>query len=130
MRRQVVADDNAARPHLGDQVFDEPLPEDAAVHRSVDQHRREDAIVLEPGDEGGRHPVAMRRLAVERLALATPAAQPGHAGRGPGLVDEHQRSEVQPGLRRAPDVAGDDDIGPVLLSREDGPFFCAAARAA
>lgn len=130
VRRQVVADDDAARLHLGNQVFDEPLSEDDAGHRSVDQHRREDAVVLEPGHERRGHPVTVWRLTVERFAPVAPAAGSDHARRRSGLVDEHQPVEVEPGLGRSPDVAGERDVRPILLAGVDRPFFCAAAPAA
>lgn len=76
------------------------------------------------GDERGGHPVTVRRLAQEELASWSPATQSGHAGLGPGLVDEREAGKVEPGLRRTPDIAGDSHIEPVPLSREDGPFLC------
>lgn len=65
----------------------------------------------------------------QRLAPAAPTAQPGHAGRRSDLVDEHEAVEVEPGLRRPPELACDGDVRPILLGRVDRPFFCAAAPA-
>ena len=120
---QIVGDDNAAGRHFGDQAFDQPLTEDFAGHRRIHQHRREDAVVLEPSHEGRGHPMAMGCLADERLALVAPAMRSHHArGRG-GLIDEHQRLEVEPGLRRLPDRPRYRDVGPVLLTGVDCSFF-------
>ena len=69
----------------------------------------------------------MRCLADERLALVAPAMGPHHARGGAGLVNEHQRLEVEPGLRRLPDRTRYRDVGPVLLAGVDCSFFLAPA---
>lgn len=53
--RKVVGDNDAARFHLGDQRFFEPLPEQRASHRTGQEHRREDVAMREARDEGLRH---------------------------------------------------------------------------
>ena len=121
--RQVIADHDTAGRQFGDEMIGQPLLEDASGHRPVDQHRRGDTVMAQRGDEGGGHPVTVRGFADQRLALAAPAAQPGHAGGRAGLVDEGEAGEVEPGLRCAPDLARYRDIGPVLLSGVDRPFF-------
>jgi hypothetical protein len=40
----------------------------------------------------------MRNLVDEALAPWRPAAQPGHVGLGPGLVDEHQSPGIDAAL--------------------------------
>ena len=124
---KIVAHHDGAGLHFGDEMLDQPLVEDAAGHRSIDEHRCQDAVVLQAGDEGRGHPVTMGRLAQERLALLPPAISARHIGRGAGLVDKDERGEVKLLLRRAPDLAGNGDIQPALLSREDRDFFYAAA---
>lgn len=121
--RQIVGDDDAAGRHFGDQAFDQPLAEDFAGHRRIHQHWREDAVVLEPSHEGRGHPMAMGRLADERPALVAPAMRSHHARGRAGLIDEHQRLEVEPGLRRLPDRTRYRDVGPVLLAGVDCSFF-------
>ena len=120
---QIVRDDDAAGRHFRDQVFNQPLAEDFAGHRRVDQHRRENAVMLQSRYEGGGHPVTMRCLAEERLAFMAPAMRSCHARGRAGLIDEHQRCEVEPGLRRLPDRTRYRDVGPVLLAGVDCSFF-------
>lgn len=87
--RKIVDDDGAAGPHFGDQAFFEPLLEDRARHRARQQLRGEDAVMGQAGDEGGRHPVAVRNLGEELLALLTPAVAARHRRVRAGLIDEH-----------------------------------------
>ena len=120
---QIVGDDDAAGRHFGDQAFGQPLAEDFAGHRRVDQHRREDAVMLQPGHECRCHPVTVGCLADERFALVAPAMRANHARGRTGLIDEHQRLEVETGLRCPPDRTRYRDVGPVLLAGVDCSFF-------
>ena len=51
------------------------------------------------------------------LATFGPAAQPGHLGRGAGLVDEYETLRVEVRLRFEPGFAPSGDVGPFLLRR-------------
>lgn len=89
--RQIVDDDDAARQHLGDQTFFEPLLEDHAGHGTRQQLRGEDGVMGQAGQERRRHPVAVWRFADKFLALMAPAVRPRHGRIGAGFIDEHQR---------------------------------------
>lgn len=67
--------------------------------------------------------MAMGGLADEWLALVTPAMRAHHAGGRAGLIDEHQRLEVEPGLGHPPDRTRYRDVGPVLFAGIDCSFF-------
>ena len=119
---QIIDNDNAARLHLGDQAFLQPLAEDHAVHRAWQQVRGEDAIMRQACDKGGCHPVAMWSLGEELSAFVTPAMAARHRGVGAGLIDKDQRTEVEARLGCCPELARQCDIRPVLLGREYGFF--------
>jgi hypothetical protein len=120
--REIVDDDDAARPHFRDQAFREPLLEDCAGHRTWEQLWSQDGVMGQPGDEGRCHPVTMRHFGEEFLALLTPAMAARHRRVRAGLIDKYQRGEVEIGLRRPPELAGEGDIGPILFSREERFF--------
>jgi len=61
-------------------------------------------------------PMAPRHPADDAAAAPRPAAQPGHIGRGRGLVDEHQPSRIETWLRRLPGKPRRGDIRPLLLA--------------
>lgn len=119
---QIINDDDAARPHFRDQTFLEPLLEDCAGHRAREQLRGENAVMSQTGNEGGCHPMAVWYLGEELLALVAPTMAARHRGVRAGLVDEYQRCKVETGLRRLPEFAGQSDVRPILLSREDRFF--------
>lgn len=122
VRREIVDDDDAADSHFWDQPFFEPLLEDLAVHRAWDQHWRKDAVMPETGYEGLGHPVAVGCLAEQLLAFLAPAMSAHHAGRRPGLIDEHETGKVEVRLRGRPQLASQGNIRPVLLRRKDRFF--------
>ena len=69
--------------------------------------------------EGLGQPVAERRLGVQALAPSAAPAQPGHLGRGAGLIDEDQpvRLLAQPRLAPgAPVLARLADVGALLFA--------------
>jgi hypothetical protein len=49
------------------------------------------------------------------LSFQGPAAQPGHLGRGAGLVDEDQVLRIKVGLGCEPGPAPGCNVGPLLL---------------
>ena len=64
--------------------------------------------------------MAVRDLVDEPLALWSPAAQAGHVGLGPGLVDEDETSRVDEALIGAPARAMAADVAAVLFARDEG----------
>ena len=85
MAAEIVEDDDAARLQFRDQELRGPCGEALTSDRAVKHARGNDAVMAQPGDEGQRFPVAMRRLAGQRLALRAPAVGARHVGLGPYL---------------------------------------------
>ena len=57
----------------------------------------------------------MRHGGSATLSFRSAAAQPGHFGRGAGLVDEDQALRIKVRLGGEPGPAPDCDVGPLLL---------------
>jgi hypothetical protein len=89
----------------------------AAGHRSVEDQRRDDATLPEPGNEGRSPPVAVGYRGDQALADRPAAVAPGHVGGGAGLVDEDKPRRVHEALPDAPQPALAGDVGTVLLGR-------------
>jgi hypothetical protein len=115
---QVIDDDDATRHHFGDQALFKPLAEDHAGHRAWEQLRGEDAVMRQPCDKGGRHPVTVRGLGEELLALVAPAMAAGHRRVGAGFIDEHEVGKVETRLSSLPQLTRQGDVRPVLLRRK------------
>jgi hypothetical protein len=60
--------------------------EDAAVHRSVDDEGRGEAVAAQAGDEGLCLPMAERDFGAKPLTLQAAATQARHLRGGSGLV--------------------------------------------
>jgi hypothetical protein len=89
--------------------------EDIGIHRTVDDHGREDLVPADGGDQGGGLPAAVRDLGDEPMAARATAMGPGHVGLGPGLVDENQLVGRQLRLPCAQLLPGLRDVRPILL---------------
>src|SRR3546814_3686072 len=79
-----------------------------AVDRTIEDARRGEPIAAQGAQEGHGAPVTVRGEAAHPLASRPPAAQWGHVGLDPGLVDEHETAGIEttlPGLP-APALAG------------------------
>jgi hypothetical protein len=61
--------------------------------------------------------MAVRDWGTAALTASGPAAQPGHFGRGAGLVDEGQALGVEVRLSVEPGASPGRDVGPLLLAR-------------
>ena len=123
VRAQIVHDDDVTVPQRRNQNLLDVEKEGLAVDRSLDEPRSGDAIVAQSGHEGHGLPAAVRHLGFEALTARRPAPQRRHIGLGPGLVDEHQPSGIDPipilGPLRPP--AG--DIGTILLGGNQRLFL-------
>ena len=89
--------------------------EDLSVHRTVDDHGREDLASADGGDQGGGLPAAVRDLGDKPLAARAAAMGPRHVGLGPGLVDEDQLVGRQLRLPCAQRLASLGDVRTILL---------------
>lgn len=97
-------------------------PEGFTVDRAIQNKRRVDPVVAQCCDEGHGAPVTMRRMADQAFAFGSPAAQPGHVGLGPGLVNEDKAARVDPVLMPLPACAAAAHVRAVLLLGELGLF--------
>jgi hypothetical protein len=66
--------------------------------------------------------MAVRDWRTTPFATSGAAAQPGHLGRGTGLIDEHQMVRIEVRLRVEPGLAPPGDVGPLLLAGVRGFF--------
>ena len=107
---------------VGDQELLDVGQELLAVDRASEETGRIDAVMTQGGQEGECTPAAMRCLADQPVAARPPAAQRGHVGLGPGLVDEDQAPGIDARLAGLPSQAAPGDIRAILLSRERGLF--------
>ena len=89
-----------------------------AVDGPVEQAGRVDAVVAQGGKESRGLPAAMRNLVDEPLAFRRPAAQAGHVGFRPRLVDEHQSPGIDKALIGLPTRAMAAYVRAVLLARD------------
>ena len=60
--------------------------------------------------------MAVRYWGPASLAARRTTAQPGHLGRGAGLVDENQALGLQVGLKLEPGIPPLEDVRPLLLA--------------
>ena len=86
------------RRHLG--------AEGGAVHRAVDEHRRDETARGEAGGEDGGLPIAVRHRGPAALALWRPSAQARHLSRRADLVDEDELVRLEIELAAEPGLAG------------------------
>jgi hypothetical protein len=113
---QVVHDDDVAGSELGDK---NPLDiglEGLAVDRPREHEGRDHAAEREGRDDGGRLPVPVRHADPQPFAAPGAAMGAGHVRLRPGLVDEHQASGIEVGLRLEPGLAPLQDVRTVLLA--------------
>ena len=95
-------------------MFDIGL-EGNAVHRAVEDHGCGHAIYSERPGEGCRLPVPVWHRGTATFSPEGTSSQPGHLGRGTGLVDEDQAPWVEVRLVYEPSPAPGCDVGPILL---------------
>ncbi len=119
---QIVHHHDVAGAEFGHQHLLHIGLEGEAIDRTVEDHRRHHAGDPQSGQEGCRLPMAIRNVGPEPLASSSATTTPGHVGRCPGLVDEHQtiRIEIELGIEPVP--APRQDVRAVLLGRVRGFF--------
>ena len=122
-RTVVLEDHDVARLEGGRKELFDIGVEALAVDRSVEQAGRFDAVVAQRGEEGRGLPLALRNLVDGALSLRGPAAQTGHVGLRPGLVDEDQPSGVDEPLIGSPSFAVATYVRAILLARDEGLFL-------
>ena len=76
----------------------------------VKDTRRGEAIDAQGGQKGLGAPTSMGDRGRHPSTLATPAAQRGHIGLDPGLVDEDKPGRIEAALPRLPAFSAAGDI--------------------
>lgn len=122
MRSEIVHDDDiAGLEHRHEQLLNIGT-ETLAVDRPVEDARRRQPVAAQRADEGQGAPVTVRRKTAQALAFRSPAAERGHVGLDPGLIDEDQPLRVETSLPRAPSPPPTGDVGAGLLKAEQRFF--------
>jgi hypothetical protein len=119
---EIVEQDDIADPQGRNKKLDDPGEEERSIDRAVDDAGSDDAVAAQPGQEGHGGPAAVRHMRDQTLTTRRPAMRAGHAGLGPGLVDEHQALGINPALVAPPACALAGDVGPLLFGGAQGFF--------
>src|SRR5215203_5416377 len=123
VRAEIVHDDDVALPQGRDEDRVDVEAERLAVDGPVEEPWRLDPVVAQGGEERHRPPVAVRHLGGQALAAPRPAAERGHVGFGPGLVDEDEAGRIDKPLPRRPLGASPRHVGAVLFGRDQRLFL-------
>ena len=102
----VVHHEHVARPERRRQDPPDVGEESAAVDRAVEHEGRGEALRPERADEGGDAPAAVRDGGDQARPARGATAGAGHAGAGPGLVEEDEAWRVEPRREVRPGGAG------------------------
>ena len=119
---QVIHHDDVSRRQGGQQDLLDIGQEGHAVHGSVQDHRCRHTLQPESPDEGGGLPVPVGYRGPASFPARRTTAQPGHLGRGAGLVDEHQAFGIEIRLKREPGAPPAQDVRTLLLAGVRGFF--------
>ena len=117
MASQIVEDYDLALGEGGCEYLFDIEGEEFPVDRAVDDKGSIDAIDAQSSDEGERLPVTVRDGSGQALSSRSPAAQWGHVGLDPGLIDEDEPFWCDAMLIGLPAPALASDVRPVLLGR-------------
>lgn len=118
MAAKVVHDDDVASLKGRHEDFLDVEEKALSVDRAIDEPRGFDAVMPERSKKSHRNPMTVRRPGLNALALDTPAAQWGHVGFSPGLVDEDQSRGINSLLIGDPSGAPSFYVGTLLLGRQ------------
>lgn len=122
VRGQLVEHDDVAAPERRREDIADVDAERIAIHRAIDHPGRGHAAQPQPGDEGHRLPVSERHGIVAPFAHWRPAIEPRHLGIDAGFVEEDEALRIDERLRRSPQLAPRDDVGPILFGGAQGFF--------
>lgn len=119
---KIVHCHNLAGRERRHQTLFEICEENFTIHRGVDDERRGHPILAQAGNESGHLPMAVRHFGDKPLAARTASAQPGHVGRGAGLIDEDKPARIKPRLLLLPVRACRANVCAVLFGRVQAFF--------
>ena len=123
MEAEIVEDHDVAWLQRRDKELFDIGVEALAVDGPVEQAGRVDAVVAQGGEESRGLPFALQDLVDEPLSPWRPAAQAGHVGLRPGLVDEHQSPKIDKALIGSPSFAVATYVRTILLACDKGLFL-------
>ena len=118
MAAEIVHDDNVPGLEDRQELLLDVGAEAFAVDRSVEHARGCEPVAAQCAEEGQRPPAALGREAAQAFAFRPPAAQWGHVGLDPGLIDEDQPPRIKPALPGSPAAAPARHVGASLLNGE------------
>lgn len=119
---KIVHNDGVARAQGRRQLGGDIELEDLAIHRTVEDQGRDDAVMAQAGNKGGGPPMAMRGAPDQAFATATASMAAVHIGLGPGLVNEDQALGIKTMLIGLPPRACLGDVRSVLFVGQHGFF--------
>ena len=119
---EVVEDDNVAGCQCRAKLLLDPGGEACSVDRLIEDAGRIDPVAAQGGDEGHGLPMAIGHLGMQPLALWRPAAQRGHVGLGPGLIDKDEAAGIRSALELLPLFASPGDLGAQLFGGQHAFF--------
>ena len=122
MSSEIIHDDDIAGLQHRDELLLDIGAEALAVDRAVEDARRREPIPAQRAEEGQRAPMTMRSEATQAFAFRSPAAQRGHVGLDPGLIDEDQAPRIKTRLPGSPSPTSAGNIGASLLKGEQRFF--------
>lgn len=123
VRREVVHDDEVARPEGGTEDFGNVGAEDFGVGRSGDAHASCGAVQANGGDHGGGLPMAAGGAGVTANAARGAPAQAGHVRLGTTFIEEDEPRRIEAALPPPPLPARPGDVGPVLFTGAECLFL-------
>lgn len=119
---EIVENDDVATTKRWDQELIDVSAEDFAVDWTIDHTRLGQSIDPESCEEGQRVPASVGRKTRQALALWPPAADRGHVGFDPGLIDEDETLSIEMAACSPPTFTPPDDVVAMLLDREERFF--------
>ena len=122
---QIVHDHDVAGAQLGNERLLDIGAKGLAVQRAVEDHGRSEAVVTQPGGEGGGFPMAMRHGSAASLASGRTTVKARHFGVGGGLVDEDDARRIEIELPFGPRLAWPAFTVLRRCSAACAVFFCA-----
>ena len=123
VRTEIVHDDDVAVDQRGNQHLLDVGEEQLAIDCAVEHAGGNQAVLAQPGNEGGGVPVPVRYRTNQPFAPFGPAVEPDHIGLGPGFINEDQPARIKRRLALAPFRTSLRDVRPILLGGPERLFL-------
>jgi len=122
MNSDIIHDDNVASLEGWSKDLLDISQKGWAIHRSIQQEGRSDAIVTQRCDKGRSLPMTMRHLADEPLTTRSSTVAAGHVCGCGSFIDEYEPSWIELGLHPEPCLARCGYVRAVLFGRVQAFF--------